>query len=166
MTVHKVKGVKIVKKRLAKVRRFQSDRVKKVKPSWRKPRGIDNRVRRRFKGTIRMPTIGYASDKKTKYLLPSGLKKFLVCSLKDLDLLLMHNNAFVGEIAHAISAKTRKLIVERAKELNVKLTNGNARLKKKESEQSQPTSHLLYLCLLYTSPSPRDLSTSRMPSSA
>ena len=26
--------------------------------------------------------------------------------------------------------------------------------------------HLLYTCLLYTSPSPRDLSTSRMPSSA
>jgi len=26
--------------------------------------------------------------------------------------------------------------------------------------------HLLYICLLYTSPSPRDLSTSRMPSSA
>ena len=25
---------------------------------------------------------------------------------------------------------------------------------------------LLYICLLYTSPSPRDLSTSRMPSSA
>ena len=25
---------------------------------------------------------------------------------------------------------------------------------------------MLYLCLLYTSPSPRDLSTSRMPSSA
>ena len=28
------------------------------------------------------------------------------------------------------------------------------------------TGHLLYSCLLYTSPSPRDLSTSRMPSSA
>ena len=26
--------------------------------------------------------------------------------------------------------------------------------------------HLVYDCLLYTSPSPRDLSTSRMPSSA
>eukprot|EP00831_Metopus_contortus_P008702 TRINITY_DN1333_c0_g1_i11.p2 TRINITY_DN1333_c0_g1~~TRINITY_DN1333_c0_g1_i11.p2 ORF type:complete len:126 (+),score=14.93 TRINITY_DN1333_c0_g1_i11:134-511(+) len=30
---------------------------------------------------------------------------------------------------------------------------------------AQPSS-LIYLCLLYTSPSPRDLSTSRMPSSA
>ena len=28
------------------------------------------------------------------------------------------------------------------------------------------TKEMLYVCLLYTSPSPRDLSTSRMPSSA
>ena len=32
--------------------------------------------------------------------------------------------------------------------------------------QIKEDSHSLYGCLLYTSPSPRDLSTSRMPSSA
>ena len=32
--------------------------------------------------------------------------------------------------------------------------------------ESCQTKHLGYICLLYTSPSPRDLSTSRMPSSA
>ena len=30
----------------------------------------------------------------------------------------------------------------------------------------QPSTELVEVCLLYTSPSPRDLSTSRMPSSA
>ena len=35
----------------------------------------------------------------------------------------------------------------------------------KEKQQSAVMA-LLYICLLYTSPSPRDLSTSRMPSSA
>ena len=37
------------------------------------------------------------------------------------------------------------------------------------SGSMEPTYHtgsLIYVCLLYTSPSPRDLSTSRMPSSA
>ena len=33
-------------------------------------------------------------------------------------------------------------------------------------KETPPSSDINYLCLLYTSPSPRDLSTSRMPSSA
>ena len=37
---------------------------------------------------------------------------------------------------------------------------------KRFTELSQPWLQFLDLCLLYTSPSPRDLSTSRMPSSA
>ena len=35
-----------------------------------------------------------------------------------------------------------------------------------EVNQKDVQSQLYYICLLYTSPSPRDLSTSRMPSSA
>ena len=34
------------------------------------------------------------------------------------------------------------------------------------AHSSDPDKTLFYVCLLYTSPSPRDLSTSRMPSSA
>ena len=35
-----------------------------------------------------------------------------------------------------------------------------------KGKQQSAVMALLYICLLYTSPSPRDLSTSRMPSSA
>lgn len=134
MTVKSLNRVPIIKKRALKVRRFQSDRVLKVKPSWRKPRGIDNRVRRKLGGAIRMPKAGYGSNKKTRYLRNDGLKTFLITNAKDLELLLMHNRQFVGEIAHSISARLRKTIVERAKELNVSLTNAKAKLKKKENE--------------------------------
>lgn len=81
-----------------------------------------------------MPKVGYGSNHKTRFMLPNGMKKFLVTNIKDLEMLLMHNREFVAEIAHPVSARTRKAIVERAKELNVKITNGDARLKKKESE--------------------------------
>ncbi|VTJ63716.1 Hypothetical predicted protein [Marmota monax] len=84
---------KIIKKRTKKFIRHQSDRYVKIKRNWRKPRGIDNRVRRRFKGQILMPNIGYGSNKKTKHMLPSGFRKFLVHNVKELEVLLMCNKA-------------------------------------------------------------------------
>lgn len=68
----------IVKKRTKKFTRHQSDRYSKIDASWRKPKGIDNRVRRRFKGQIAMPKIGYGANQKTRHVMPDGFKKFLV----------------------------------------------------------------------------------------
>ncbi|KAG7521150.1 60S ribosomal protein L32 [Solea senegalensis] len=125
---------KIVKKRTKKFIRHQSDRYVKIAKNWRKPRGIDNRVRRRFKGQMLMPNIGYGSNKKTKYMLPSGFKKFLVHNVKELEVLLMSNKTHCAEIAHNVSSKNRKLIVERAAQLAIKITNPNARLRSEENE--------------------------------
>ena len=52
-----------------------------------------------------MPKIGYGSDKKTRYYLPNGLKKFTVRNIKDLDVLLMNNRTFCAEIAHNVSTR-------------------------------------------------------------
>ncbi|CAD6192119.1 unnamed protein product [Caenorhabditis auriculariae] len=126
--------VRVVKKKITKFKRHESDRYNRLKPNWRKPKGIDNRVRRRFRGMRAMPTIGFGSDKRTRHVLPSGFKKVLVKNVKDLDMLLMQSYKYIGEVGHAVSAKTRKLIVERAAQLNIKLTNGHARLRTEESE--------------------------------
>jgi len=96
-------------------------------------KGLDSRVRRRFKGTIPQPAIGFGSDKKTRNLLPNGFYKFVVHNPKELEMLLMHNRKYCAEIAHNVSSRTRKQIVTRAEELNIKVTNAAAKLKVEES---------------------------------
>ncbi|GAB2241116.1 hypothetical protein Droror1_Dr00017891, partial [Drosera rotundifolia] len=125
---------KIVKKRVKKFIRPQSDRKISVKPSWRRPKGIDSRVRRKFKGVTLMPNIGYGSDKKTRHYLPNGFKKFLVHNVKELEILMMHNRKYCAEIAHNVSTRKRKEIVERAAQLDVVVTNKLARLRSQEDE--------------------------------
>eukprot|EP00124_Ichthyophonus_hoferi_P001273 Ihof_evm10s62 gene=Ihof_evmTU10s62 len=76
--VSAIKTVRIVKKRTKKFTRHQSDRYHGIDSNWRKPKGIDNRVRRRFKGQFVMPSIGFGSNTKTRDCMPDGFKKFLV----------------------------------------------------------------------------------------
>ncbi|KAK8580563.1 hypothetical protein V6N12_070829 [Hibiscus sabdariffa] len=125
---------KIVKKRVKQFKRPQSDRKISVKTNWRRPKGIDSRVRRKFKGCTLMPNIGYGSDKKTRHYLPNGFKKFVVHNVGELELLMMHNRTYCAEIAHDVSTKKRKEIVERAAQLDVVVTNKLARLRSQEDE--------------------------------
>nr|XP_035957771.1 60S ribosomal protein L32-like [Halichoerus grypus] len=118
---------KIVKKRTKKFIRHQSDRYVKIKRNWQKPRGIDNRVHRRF-------NIGYGSNKRTKHMLPSGFRKFLVHNVKELEVLLRCNKSYCAETAHDVSSKNCKAVVERAAQLAIRVTNPNARLRSEENE--------------------------------
>jgi len=115
--------VKIVKKKTNLFNRFESDRHKRVDRSWRKPRGIDCRVRRRFRGNLAMPVIGFGSNRKTRFLLPNYKKKFVVNNVQELDLLLMNREKYCAEIAAKVGAAKRIDIIRRAEELGVKLTN-------------------------------------------
>ncbi|KAL7419230.1 hypothetical protein Q5752_006067 [Cryptotrichosporon argae] len=125
--------IPIVKKRTKVFKRHQSDRYHGVKEAWRKPKGIDNRVRRRFKGQLPMPKIGYGSNSKTRHMLPSGHKELLVHNLNDLELLLMHSGKYAAAIAHGVSSKKRVEIIARAKVLGVKVTNAAAKLRTEEA---------------------------------
>ncbi|RYY33713.1 hypothetical protein EON62_03970, partial [archaeon] len=49
-------------------------------------------------------------------------------NVKDLEMLLTQNRKYAAEIVGSASAKTRKAIVERARQLNIKVLNGAARL--------------------------------------
>ena len=54
-----------------------------------------------------MPSIGNASAKKTRHIMPNGFRKLLLRNEKDIELLLMNNRTYCGEIANTVSAKNR-----------------------------------------------------------
>merc|ERR1711935_1076297 len=124
----------IVKKKTNRFKRHQSDEYVKVKDSWRRPRGIDSRQRKKFKGLTLLVKVGYGSDKRTRHMLPSGFYKFVVHNVKELEVLMMQNRKYAAEIAHNVSARKRKEIVERANQLNIKVTNATARVRAEENE--------------------------------
>ncbi|KAI0519766.1 hypothetical protein KFK09_007227 [Dendrobium nobile] len=125
---------KIVKKRVKKFKMPQIDCKICVKPNWRRPRGIDSCVRKKFKGCTLMPNIGYGSDKKTRHFLPNKFKNFVVHNVSELELLLMHNRTYCAKIARNVSTRKCKDIVERAAQLDIVVTNKLARLRSQEDE--------------------------------
>ena len=105
-----------------------------VQESWRRPRGIDSRVRRNFKGTIPMVNIGYGNDKRTRHVLPNGLKSLRVYNVKELEVLIMHNRTFCAEIPHNVCMRKRKAIIDRAEELKITVLNKNGKIELEDDE--------------------------------
>ena len=100
--------------------------------SWRKPKGIDGRVRRRFKGSVPMPSIGYGSDKQTRNVHPHGFRTVVINNVQELEMLMMHNRSYAATVAHSVSSRLRKEIVQRAEQLAIRVTNANAKLRAEE----------------------------------
>ena len=72
------------KRKKPRFRRQESWRYKRVGDSWRKPHGVDSKMRKKVKGWPVSPTVGYRSPKKTRGLHPSGFVEVRVQCLADL----------------------------------------------------------------------------------
>ena len=135
MAVKPLQRIKKVIKRSKRFTRFQSDKFPhKIRDSYRKPRGIDNRMKRQFRGNKPLVKVGYGTKVAHKHILPNGFKKFLIRNEKDVEVLLMNNRVFCGELASNLSAEKRKTIAKRAAELNVRLTNYKGKLVTEEKK--------------------------------
>jgi len=89
--------------------------------SWRKPRGLDNKIRRKIKGWPPGPSTGYKGPISARFLHPSGYREVIVFNVGDLSNIDINTQA--ARIAHTVGKRKRALIIAEAKNLNIKILN-------------------------------------------
>ena len=135
MTVTPLRKQKKIIKRSKRFTKFEHEDFNgKLKSSWRRPRGIDCRVRRQFRSNKPLVKVGYRNAKATRHIMANGFKKVVIRNAQDIEFLLMNNREYCGELAHNLNATSRKQIIKRAAELNVKLTNAKGKVAKEENK--------------------------------
>ena len=110
-----------VKNKKPDFRRQESWRYKRVKESWRRPRGIDSKMRKKVKGWPKSPRVGYRGPREARGLHPSGYMEVLVHNVDDVDGVDPKTQAI--RIAHTVGARKRVEISARAKEREIHILN-------------------------------------------
>lgn len=108
-------------KKRPKFIRQESWRYVRIKPNWRRPRGIDSKMRLKKKGYPKSPNVGYRSPKLVRGLHPTGYREVLVYNPNDLEGI--DPNRYAIRIAAAVGKRKRLEIVKKADELGIKVLN-------------------------------------------
>ena len=90
--------------------------------SWRRPRGLDNKIRRKIKGWPPGSSTGYKGPKVARFLHPSGYREVIVNNTADLAQI-TDPATQAARIAHTVGKRKRTEIIAKAKELNIKILN-------------------------------------------
>jgi len=110
-----------IKKSRPKFRRQESWRYKRIKTSWRRPSGIDNKMRHHRIGIPKIITAGYRGPKATRGLTKNGKLEVLVHNVKELEKI--EKEAQIARIASTVGVKKKVAITNRADELEIKIIN-------------------------------------------
>ena len=101
--------------------RQESWRYVRVKESWRKPRGMDSKMRLQKKGWPPIVKVGYRGPAKARGLHPSGFQEVLVHNVEELERLNPATQA--ARIARTVGFRKRLEIMRKAEELGIYVLN-------------------------------------------
>ena len=112
---------KKIKKKKPKFKRQEWFRKKSLKDTWRKPRGINSKLRIQKMSRGRIPKPGYGSPKSVRDLDREGFREILVSNVKDLENIDPKEEAAV--ISKTVGRKKRFEMIEYAKKKNIRINN-------------------------------------------
>jgi large subunit ribosomal protein L32e len=101
--------------------RQESWRYDRLKENWRRPRGIDNKMRRKIKGWPPTVNVGYRSPKAARGLHPSGFEEVLVHNVEELKNVNPKTQAV--RIAHTVGKRKRAQILMQARKKKITVLN-------------------------------------------
>lgn len=130
-----LKKRQLSKHKKPKFKRQESWRYKRVKENWRKPRGIDSKMRKKVKGWPPSPEVGYRSPKKIRGLHPSGYVEVRVQTVEALNGLDPKTQAI--RIARTVGGKKRVEILALADERGIHVLNPRIAKELEEIEEEE-----------------------------
>jgi large subunit ribosomal protein L32e len=128
-----------IKKKKPDFVRQESWRYDRLKENWRRPKGIDNKMRMKIKGWPPTVNVGYRGPKAARGIHPSGYEEVLVYNVEDLKKVDPETQAV--RIAHTVGEKKRMQIIQEARRRKITILNlGEAKEEVKEAvvEEKKP----------------------------
>jgi large subunit ribosomal protein L32e len=101
--------------------RPESWRYVRLHPEWRKPKGLDNKVRKSIKGWPRRVKVGYRGPAQVRGYHSSGHVEVLVFNAEELSKVIAGKE--IVRIGGAVGARKRATIMKRASELGLRVVN-------------------------------------------
>jgi large subunit ribosomal protein L32e len=119
-----------MKQRKPKFVRPESWRYVRIKENWRRPRGLDHKVRIKYDGWPPGVSIGYRGPKTTRGLHPSGYREVLVYNVEGLEGI--DPKIQVVRIAHTVGKRKKARILAEAKKKKLTVLNLKEAIPKEE----------------------------------
>jgi large subunit ribosomal protein L32e len=130
-----VRRIRKVRRNKPEFVRQESWRYKRVKPNWRRPRGIDSKMRIKKKGWPASPSVGYGSPKDVKGLHPLGFSEVLVYRVEDLKGL--NPEVHAVRISGGVGGRKRLEIFREALKIGLKVLNPPKKLEVSGEEEAE-----------------------------